>query len=148
MANEIFLSDVGIRKVVIGKQLMCYRIDQMRLFVEDTELCYLNLNNAQYIKVVKDLLLLLRYRVEVYEEVGGNFQLKAKVFVFFLPRIMVSFRAFWEIWSILKTLSRIAKNFWNCQHRCAYGLRAMISTRRLYISHEFENHYLSLILKR
>lgn len=83
MANEIFLSDVGIRKVVIGKQLMCYRIDQMRLFVEDTELCYLNLNNAQYIKVVKDLLLLLRYRVEVYEEVGGNFQLKAKVFVFF-----------------------------------------------------------------
>lgn len=43
------------------------------------EVIYLNLNNAQYIKVLKDLLFVLRTRVEVYEEINGKLLLRAQV---------------------------------------------------------------------
>uniref|UniRef100_A0A915D5Y3 DNA mismatch repair proteins mutS family domain-containing protein n=1 Tax=Ditylenchus dipsaci TaxID=166011 RepID=A0A915D5Y3_9BILA len=62
VANTVLLSEVGLRKILsAGRELTC-----------------LNLNAAQYARAVKDLLLLLRYRVEVYEERGGKFSVKAK----------------------------------------------------------------------
>uniref|UniRef100_A0A183CGT2 W2 domain-containing protein n=1 Tax=Globodera pallida TaxID=36090 RepID=A0A183CGT2_GLOPA len=40
---------------------------------------YHNMNSAQYSRIVKDLILILRYRVELYEEITPNkFSLKAK----------------------------------------------------------------------
>lgn len=62
IANEIFLSEVGLRRFQIGGR----------------EITYHNLNNAQYGRVVRDTLLMLHYRLEVYELSEGAWTLKAK----------------------------------------------------------------------
>ncbi|KHN81388.1 DNA mismatch repair protein Msh2 [Toxocara canis] len=62
VANEIFLSEVGLRRVQIGL----------------TELTYHNLNSGQYARVVRDVLLMLHYRLEVYTACDGEWTLKAK----------------------------------------------------------------------
>uniref|UniRef100_A0A0N5AJT6 DNA_MISMATCH_REPAIR_2 domain-containing protein n=1 Tax=Syphacia muris TaxID=451379 RepID=A0A0N5AJT6_9BILA len=62
IANEIFLSEVGLRRFSIGNH----------------EITYHNLNSAQYARVVRDVLLLLHYRVEVYELSENYWTLKAK----------------------------------------------------------------------
>lgn len=62
VANEIFLSETGLRRVQIGL----------------SEITYHNLNSGQYARVVRDVLLLLHYRLEVYTANEGSWQLKAK----------------------------------------------------------------------
>uniref|UniRef100_A0A0M3IVU6 Glucan endo-1,3-beta-D-glucosidase n=1 Tax=Ascaris lumbricoides TaxID=6252 RepID=A0A0M3IVU6_ASCLU len=62
IANEIFLSEVGLRRVQIGL----------------TELTYHNLNNGQYTRVVRDVILMLHYRLEVYVACDNEWILKAK----------------------------------------------------------------------
>ncbi|VDM29028.1 unnamed protein product [Toxocara canis] len=43
-----------------------------------TELTYHNLNSGQYARVVRDVLLMLHYRLEVYTACDGEWTLKAK----------------------------------------------------------------------
>ncbi|KAL3101259.1 hypothetical protein niasHT_028015 [Heterodera trifolii] len=63
LANEILMSHVAIQFIRIGSE----------------DVPYHNMNNAQYSRIVKDLVLLLRYRIELYEEITPNkFILKAK----------------------------------------------------------------------
>lgn len=61
IANDVMLSDVGLR---------------LMLREDSKEIYYLNLSSNQFGRVVRDLLLLLRYRVEVYEDTP--YRLKAK----------------------------------------------------------------------
>ncbi|EFO25151.1 MutS domain III family protein [Loa loa] len=62
IANSIFCSEVGLRRCRIG----------------ETELMYHVLNNAQYLRVVHDVILVQHYRVEVYAANDGQWELKAK----------------------------------------------------------------------
>ncbi|KAI3422070.1 hypothetical protein GPALN_012605 [Globodera pallida] len=63
LANDILMSHVAIQFVRIGS----------------VDVPYHNMNSAQYSRIVKDLILILRYRVELYEEITPNkFSLKAK----------------------------------------------------------------------
>ncbi len=49
------------------------------MFVGETELMYHVLNNAQYLRVIHDAILVQHYRVEVYAANDGQWELKAKV---------------------------------------------------------------------
>lgn len=49
------------------------------IFLAGREITYHNLNNAQYGRVVRDVILLLHYRLEVYGLSEGVWTLKAKV---------------------------------------------------------------------
>uniref|UniRef100_A0AAF5PGB0 DNA mismatch repair proteins mutS family domain-containing protein n=1 Tax=Wuchereria bancrofti TaxID=6293 RepID=A0AAF5PGB0_WUCBA len=62
IANNVFCSEVGLRRCKIG----------------ETELMYHVLNNAQYLRVVHDAILVKHYRVEVYAASVGQWKLKAK----------------------------------------------------------------------
>ncbi|KAI1724506.1 mutS domain V domain-containing protein [Ditylenchus destructor] len=62
IANAIFVSEVGLKKVSIGTE----------------EILCLSMNAGQYTRVVRDLILLLGYRVELYDEKNGRYNLKAK----------------------------------------------------------------------
>uniref|UniRef100_A0A8R1XWW8 DNA_MISMATCH_REPAIR_2 domain-containing protein n=1 Tax=Onchocerca volvulus TaxID=6282 RepID=A0A8R1XWW8_ONCVO len=62
IANNVFCSEVGLRRCKIG----------------ETELMYHVLNNAQYLRVIHDAILVQHYRVEVYAANDGQWELKAK----------------------------------------------------------------------
>uniref|UniRef100_A0A1I7XR64 DNA_MISMATCH_REPAIR_2 domain-containing protein n=1 Tax=Heterorhabditis bacteriophora TaxID=37862 RepID=A0A1I7XR64_HETBA len=62
LATEVFMSDVCLKIFSIG----------------DTTIQYLTLNTGQYQRVVRELLMLLRYRVELYELVDEKWNVKAK----------------------------------------------------------------------
>uniref|UniRef100_A0A0R3RVS7 DNA_MISMATCH_REPAIR_2 domain-containing protein n=1 Tax=Elaeophora elaphi TaxID=1147741 RepID=A0A0R3RVS7_9BILA len=62
IANNVFCSEVGLRRCRIG----------------ETELMYHVLNNAQYLRVIHDVILVQHYRVEVYAANDGQWELRAK----------------------------------------------------------------------
>ncbi|KAL3981767.1 MutS domain V family protein [Acanthocheilonema viteae] len=62
IANNVFCSEVGLR----------------RCRIDETELMYHVLNNAQYLRVIHDAILVQNYRVEVYAASDGQWELKAK----------------------------------------------------------------------
>lgn len=47
--------------------------------IGETELTYHILNNGQYLRVIRDAILVQHYRVEVYSANDGKWELKAKV---------------------------------------------------------------------
>lgn len=49
------------------------------MLLGETELMYHVLNNAQYLRVIHDAILVQHYRVEVYASYDGQWKLKAKV---------------------------------------------------------------------
>ncbi|CAI4229897.1 unnamed protein product [Auanema sp. JU1783] len=63
LANEVFRSDVLLKSVCLSG---------------DDRIPYLTMNNGQYKKVVRELLLLLRYRVELYAAENNEWSIIAK----------------------------------------------------------------------
>jgi hypothetical protein len=72
-----FLKQVFIAHIFYHRFYLAFTI------LDSGEVCYQNLNNAQYSRVVRDLLLLFRYRLELYEFNDGTkkYYLKSKVFL-------------------------------------------------------------------
>ncbi|CAJ0955069.1 unnamed protein product, partial [Mesorhabditis belari] len=62
IAKEIFMSDVGVRNFNLG----------------DRTINYHNLGQAQFVRVVREVLTILRFRLELYENEDGDWTLKSK----------------------------------------------------------------------
>ncbi|KJH45410.1 hypothetical protein DICVIV_08534 [Dictyocaulus viviparus] len=64
LATEIFLSDVCLKTLTVGGET----------------LQYITMNNGQYQRTVRELLMFMRYRIELYKLEDDKWEMKAKVF--------------------------------------------------------------------
>uniref|UniRef100_A0A915PWH6 DNA mismatch repair proteins mutS family domain-containing protein n=1 Tax=Setaria digitata TaxID=48799 RepID=A0A915PWH6_9BILA len=81
IANNVFCSEVGLRRCKVGKeQIFLNSVNGGTDFERrsETELMYHVLNNTQYLRVIHDAILVQHYRVEVYAANDGQWELKAK----------------------------------------------------------------------